>query len=157
MDEDAVFNLKNHKYAGNDFGITWVYFYNPVAKWLVQFIPDWIAPNLITFVGFLHSIAAWALVYAFFGTDCDSYVANWFCIFCFFAYFAYRMLDEMDGKHARKTGNGSPLGLLFDHGCDAFALGIWAIINCKLSVTGENITQVFTMVTVYFAFHFATL
>lgn len=25
----------------------------------------------------------------------------------------------MDGKHARNTGNSSPLGLLVDHGCDA--------------------------------------
>jgi ethanolaminephosphotransferase len=29
------------------------------------------------------------------------------------------MLDNMDGKHARNTGNSSPLGMLFDHGCDA--------------------------------------
>ena len=34
------------------------------------------------------------------------------------------MLDEMDGKQARRTGNSSPLGLLFDHGCDAFNAGI---------------------------------
>ena len=31
----------------------------------------------------------------------------------------YQTLDNMDGKQARKTGSGSPLGLLFDHGCDA--------------------------------------
>lgn len=29
------------------------------------------------------------------------------------------MLDNIDGKQARKTGNGSTLGSLFDHGCDA--------------------------------------
>lgn len=28
------------------------------------------------------------------------------------------MLDNIDGKQARKTGNGSTLGSLFDHGCD---------------------------------------
>ena len=32
----------------------------------------------------------------------------------------YQLLDVCDGKQARRTGNGSPLGLLFDHGCDAF-------------------------------------
>jgi ethanolaminephosphotransferase len=31
----------------------------------------------------------------------------------------YQTLDNMDGKQARKTGSSSPLGLLFDHGCDA--------------------------------------
>jgi len=29
----------------------------------------------------------------------------------------------MDGKQARKTGNSSPLGMLFDHGCDAITTG----------------------------------
>jgi len=27
----------------------------------------------------------------------------------------------MDGKQARKTGNSSALGMLFDHGCDAIS------------------------------------
>ena len=31
----------------------------------------------------------------------------------------YQTLDNMDGKQARKTKSSSPLGLLFDHGCDA--------------------------------------
>jgi ethanolaminephosphotransferase len=34
----------------------------------------------------------------------------------------YQTLDNMDGKQARRTGTSSPLGLLFDHGCDAFNL-----------------------------------
>jgi phosphatidylglycerophosphate synthase len=38
------------------------------------------------------------------------------------------MLDEMDGKQARKTGNSSPLGLLFDHGCDSFTTALLTII-----------------------------
>lgn len=29
------------------------------------------------------------------------------------------MLDNLDGKHARRIGASSPLGLMFDHGCDA--------------------------------------
>merc|ERR1719410_1185267 len=32
----------------------------------------------------------------------------------------YQTLDNMDGKQARRTGSSSALGLLFDHGCDAF-------------------------------------
>lgn len=42
------------------------------------------------------------------------------------AYFAcglgiifYQTLDAIDGKQARRTGSSSPLGELFDHGCDA--------------------------------------
>jgi ethanolaminephosphotransferase len=29
------------------------------------------------------------------------------------------MLDNLDGKQARRTGTSSPLGMMFDHGCDA--------------------------------------
>lgn len=35
------------------------------------------------------------------------------------AMLVYQTLDNMDGKQARRTGSGSALGLLFDHGCDA--------------------------------------
>jgi phosphatidylglycerophosphate synthase len=33
--------------------------------------------------------------------------------------FIYQTLDAIDGKQARRTGSSSPLGQLFDHGCDA--------------------------------------
>lgn len=40
-----------------------------------------------------------------------------------------QILDNMDGKQARKTGSSSPLGLLFDHGCDALN----ATVVCTLA------------------------
>jgi ethanolaminephosphotransferase len=33
-------------------------------------------------------------------------------------------LDNCDGKQARKTGNSTPLGMLFDHGCDSLIVTI---------------------------------
>ncbi|KAH7283004.1 hypothetical protein KP509_35G056000 [Ceratopteris richardii] len=33
--------------------------------------------------------------------------------------FLYQTFDAVDGKQARRTGSSSPLGELFDHGCDA--------------------------------------
>ena len=46
------------------------------------------------------------------------------------ALFVYQHMDAVDGKQARRTGNSSPLGLLFDHGCDALGslalFGWWA-------------------------------
>ena len=35
--------------------------------------------------------------------------------------FLSHTLDGIDGKQARRTGTSSPLGELFDHGCDAWA------------------------------------
>ena len=56
----------------------------------------------------------------------------WWCYLQAASYFIYRMLDEMDGKQARKTGNSSPLGLLFDHGCDSFTTALTTIMTMKL-------------------------
>lgn len=35
---------------------------------------------------------------------------------CALGLFAYQTFDAIDGKQARRTGTGSPLGELFDHG-----------------------------------------
>lgn len=37
---------------------------------------------------------------------------------------ALQTLDNLDGKQARRTGSSSPLGLLFDHGCDALNVSV---------------------------------
>jgi ethanolaminephosphotransferase len=67
------------------------------------------------------------------------------------------MLDEMDGKQARRTGNSSPLGLLFDHGCDCFAAGIQPIIFMRVLQSGDNFLGLVFFVAIYGSFHFATL
>lgn len=43
----------------------------------------------------------------------------WCYFFSAFCVFAYQTLDAVDGKQARRTQSSSPLGQLFDHGCDA--------------------------------------
>jgi ethanolaminephosphotransferase len=48
-------------------------------------------------------------------------------------------LDNADGKQARKTGSSSPLGLLFDHGCDAmntFISGLTLFTIVQIGNTG---------------------
>ena len=37
--------------------------------------------------------------------------------------FVYQALDAIDGKQARRTGSATPLGELFDHGCDSLSTG----------------------------------
>ena len=55
--------------------------------------------------------------------------------------FLYQSLDAIDGKQARRTGTSSPLGELFDHGCDSLSTGLllvkfsFIIICCKCSDT----------------------
>lgn len=42
--------------------------------------------------------------------------------------FIYQSLDAIDGKQARRTNSSSPLGELFDHGCDSLSTG--QLISC---------------------------
>ena len=56
--------------------------------------------------------------------------------------FAYVNLDCMDGKQARRTGSSSPLGQLFDHGCDALVrFDYFKGPDCRLSIRGKMTTR----------------
>jgi ethanolaminephosphotransferase len=72
-------------------------------------------------------------------------------------YFLGRLLDEMDGKHARKTGNASVVGLLFDHGCDAFIVGFFLIIVAKILQINNPILNYLFVTNGAVQFYFATL
>ena len=44
----------------------------------------------------------------------------------------FQTFDGVDGKQARRTGSSSPLGKLFDHGCDSLAWGFanMSVVSC---------------------------
>lgn len=47
---------------------------------------------------------------------------TWVYVLNFATTLIYMHLDCLDGKQARRTGSSTPLGQLFDHGCDALTL-----------------------------------
>jgi len=91
---------------------------NHYWNWAVQWLPLWLAPNLVTLLGLAFMMASAALVVL---TDpsLTEPMSPEVAFFCAFSLFAYQTLDAIDGKQARRTGTSSPLGQLFDHGCDA--------------------------------------
>ena len=76
----------------------YLYFYSPIANKIVEKLPVTVAPNLITLIGFIHTIVPFLIVVILTDGSLISYVPRWFCFVQAYAYFAYRMLDEMDGK-----------------------------------------------------------
>ncbi len=56
-------------------------------------------------------------------------VPGWSLILAGLCLFAYQSLDAIDGKQARRTGSATPLGELFDHGCDALSVGEAMVVN----------------------------
>ena len=128
-----------------------------MATKLVSYLPDWIAPNLLTFIGFIHTVVPLVVLFCIADFDLVGEVPQWWFFFQAWCYFAYRMLDEMDGKQARKTQNSSPLGLIFDHGCDAFSTGLQALLALRTLQVGNNFLSYATVVMAMAAFHFTTL
>ncbi|CAJ1436912.1 unnamed protein product [Effrenium voratum] len=109
--------LPEHRYSGTDNSLMYIYFCSPLADWLVQFFPLWLAPNVITLLGLAVSLLGYLVVQwhsPSFTEPCPSWV--WFL--AAWCTFTYQTLDNIDGKQARRTDSASPLGLFIDHGAD---------------------------------------
>ena len=111
-------NLRNYKYSSADSSITYKYIISPLCNHLVKLFPEWVAPNLITVSG-LFLNALYFSVTAYYSKLKGGYIPLWACIFSAFCYLIYQILDNIDGKQARRTNSSSALGLLVDHGTDS--------------------------------------
>ena len=58
----------------------------------------------------------------------------WAYLLCAVGLFVYQSLDAIDGKQARRTNSSSPLGELFDHGCDSLSTGNY-VPTCRGAVS----------------------
>ena len=96
------------------------YVLQPYWNWLVTQMPMWLAPNLITFVGLILNIAT-GIILLFNDPDLHSDCPRWPYALFALGLFIYQSLDAIDGKQARRTNSASPLGELFDHGCDSIS------------------------------------
>jgi len=77
--------------------------------------------------------------------------------FCSFLYFLYYILDNLDGKQARKTNSSSELGMIMDHSCDALTTAIFSI--GLATIAGVQTPQVYFIVWTMCSipFYFSTL
>lgn len=110
--------ILNYRYKGSDTSYMYIYVYSPLAELGVKYTPLWVAPNVITLGGFLLLAISHMLI-AYYSWDFNHSLPSYVCVIAAVNYFAYQVLDNMDGKQARKTISSSPLGMMFDHGCDA--------------------------------------
>jgi phosphatidylglycerophosphate synthase len=109
---------KNHKYSGTDDSLLVNYCLKYFWNWIVELLPKTLAPNVITFVGFLAEVISFLVCFVETNFMLNAPPA-WVCIFNGVCVLFYQTLDNLDGKQARRTGSSSPLGQFFDHGCDA--------------------------------------
>ncbi|KAJ3140835.1 hypothetical protein HK100_008851 [Physocladia obscura] len=112
-------------------------------------------PNLITLTGFMCVIANVLLLLAY-APDLRGEIPSWCYISFAFGMFAYQSLDAIDGKQARRTGTSSPLGELFDHGCDALNTGLATFLACKALNIEQSWIQVFAILSSVGNFYLST-
>jgi phosphatidylglycerophosphate synthase len=78
-------------------------------------VPESIHPNLITLAAFFLTLVSLVLVLVFPSDAPGIGVAGGLCILL------YLILDNFDGKQAKRTGKSSAVGEYFDHGLDTFS------------------------------------
>jgi len=96
-------------------------------------------------------------LFALYGTSMEGEVSRWWYLYSAVAYFCYRMFDELDGKQARQTKNSTVLGMLLDHGCDAFSCMMLCMTLIKAFQVGNNLLAFFAQVSIMGAFFFIVL
>ncbi|XP_060766164.1 choline/ethanolaminephosphotransferase 1b isoform X5 [Neoarius graeffei] len=101
-------------------------------EWLVGCMPPWIAPNLITIIG-LATNAFTTLVLVYYCPTATEQAPLWAYLLCAVGLFVYQSLDAIDGKQARRTNSSSPLGELFDHGCDSLST-VFVVLGTSIAV-----------------------
>ena len=149
--ESGAAALHAYKYSGVDKSLTYKYVLSPFAQWCVdKFTPMTVAPNSITFGGLLAMVLSYLVMLYYAPTLGEAVdpatgaetgaVPRWVFFLNGFAMIFYQTLDNMDGKQARRTNKSSPLGMLFDHGCDAINSPMgsmnWAVA-IGISLTGN--------------------
>ena len=112
-------------------------------------------PNIITLMDFL-SIFISHVIIAYYSWDFNTPLPRWVCIVGGLCYFSYFTLDCLDGKQARKTKSSSPLGMMFDHGCDALGSPL-SLCNMMALVQSKNPSlTICCMLIVLTGFYIAT-
>ena len=95
-----------------------IYIFDPFWSFIASnLLPDWLAPNLLTFLGLVVPLIDFVLI-GIYDQSLTGVLPAWIWFICLIAAFWYQTIDAIDGKQARRTDNCSPLGQLLDYNLD---------------------------------------
>jgi len=141
ISQNGLENLRSYAYHGVDKSLCGRLFLNSYWEYVVKLMPMWLAPNLITLAGGIFCVIATVLA-MYLAPTYTEVVPQWACFVYVFCLFMYQTMDNIDGKQARRTGAGSPLGELFDHGVDSLVMGMFVMIVSSVLRAGGFVTAV---------------
>jgi phosphatidylglycerophosphate synthase len=73
-------------------------------------------------------------------------------LYCGICFMIYMMMDALDGRQARRTRSGSPMGQLFDHGCDSVLAGFLPVLVSNALGMGLGSLRLLTAATQFLFF-----
>ena len=105
LSQEALSNLKKYKYQSGEYSFM-DNVLTPFWNKIVNYLPLWLAPNLVTFIGLLVTIISCLLYLPSDLTLTESFHPFYY-LFSAISLFIYQTLDAIDGKQARRTMSSS--------------------------------------------------
>ncbi|CAM1504676.1 Fc.00g022670.m01.CDS01 [Cosmosporella sp. VM-42] len=143
ISDEALSHLKSYKYSSVDLSPVSKYILGPWWNAFVNVLPLWLAPNMVTLLGFFFILGNIVLLELFM-PDLVGPGPSWLYFSFAFGLFMYQTMDNVDGKQARRTGTSSGLGELFDHGIDSLNCTLASILETAAMGLGTSHAGVFT-------------
>jgi phosphatidylglycerophosphate synthase len=120
---NSLNNLRNKSFKGSrliDKDILSYYFFVPISKKIINYFPECIHPNIITFCGGISPIIGIILISLFLNKISNSF--SLMDIIISISVLLFEFFDCLDGLQARKTKKASILGEFVDHTTDSIAI-----------------------------------
>lgn len=157
LSKNALNRLEKFNYSGSDISYLYTYVISPLLEnYLMKLIPLWMAPNLITLLSFIFNFICLIIIIFETKFSFEVKLSSFALLMKSFSHMAYLILDNADGKQARRTKTSSPLGLLLDHGLDAITTAIVAYNSCFITMAGNNsISSYFIFLGLYIGYFIA--
>ncbi|WPH01044.1 sn-1,2-diacylglycerol cholinephosphotransferase-like protein [Acrodontium crateriforme] len=143
LSEDGLKHFKTYKYSSVDKSPVSNYILKHYWNACVDFLPLWLAPNMVTLLGFFFVLGNVALLEVM-DPELDGPKYAWVCYSYAFGVWAYSTMDNIDGKQARRTGTSSGLGELFDHGIDSLNCTLASLLETSAMALGPTKIGAFT-------------
>ncbi|KAI8912203.1 hypothetical protein PhCBS80983_g00199 [Powellomyces hirtus] len=155
VSDEGLRNLRLYKYSSIDKSPVSQYILKPYWEFCTTLFPMWLAPNLITLLGFFFVLANVAIA-LYYSPDLETAGPSWIYFSFAIGIWLYSTFDNVDGKQARRTGSSSPLGELFDHGVDSLNCSFGALVQAAGLGMGLGWHTVFLHSMTVIVFFFST-
>lgn len=155
VSEEALAHFKTYKYSSVDKSYISRYILKHYWNASVELLPLWLAPNMVTLLGFFFVLGN-VLLLEVMNPDMVGSQPSWIYYSYAAGVWMYSTMDNIDGKQARRTGTSSGLGELFDHGIDSLNCTLASLLETSAMSLGPTPLGAFTALVPTLPMFFST-